>query len=279
MNGLARAAAGAAAAVAVLLAAGSVTSTSAAWTDSVHVAAATDVGTWADQEPDMNGPFEPGEPSTVIGQASWTMPATNTSGYCAALTITTTSPTPIPWSMIIHLDEAPYWGAAGMIWGQDVEVTPVSGDPTRAVVTGRYPYETIAAGTVLTTSICNANAVAPPVGDPDWYTVTTAVKGTWTATRACIDITVTGRRDLAEYPYFFGWTTTVDLSAAKAAMTAAGGHVNHVDWSPAPSGGYAFTVDPSSNSPVADRYTLTSGTITALRGTQSQTITVCVNGY
>jgi hypothetical protein len=123
----------------------------------------------------------------------------------------------------------------------------------------------------------------PPPADPSWYSVTTT-QGTWTDREACIVVRVaTTRSNFAANPFFYGWTTTVDLTAAKARITGAGRTLNFVGWSPYPNGSTDFWATPATYQPPLDTYTITSGFNAALRaaggGADSTTVTICVHGY
>lgn len=64
--------------------------------------------------------------------------------------------------------------------------------------------------------ICNHRAPAPKPGDSSWYAVNIE-PATWTDTTECVDVTVTSlRTEFETFPFYFGWTATVDLSAAMA---------------------------------------------------------------
>jgi hypothetical protein len=122
--------------------------------------------------------------------------------------------------------------------------------------------------------ICNYNAPVPPPADPSWFTVT-QTPGTWTDTEACVVVTVTGTRTS---PFFYGWSTVLDLTAAKARITDAGRRITHLGWSPYPNGDTDFAASPGQFNNPRDTYTLTSGYNTALRGGTVRTVTACVHG-
>ena len=81
-------------------------------------------------------------------------------------------------------------------------------------------------------TICSQTPPVPTPADSSWYSVS-AVLQPVTKTEACVVVTATPT-PLASGPFFFGWTSTVDLRAAKAALVAAGGTPKKVSWSPQP---------------------------------------------
>jgi hypothetical protein len=261
--------------------------TSAAWTDEVVAAADASAGHWQVQTAAPT-PFEPGEPGSTLSAPTWSFGGDNTAGFCGTLTVTSTSPSPQPWSVIIRLDQAPFWGAsASQLWveGSLGVITQSPTDASRAVIRGNPATASVEIDvhTPLTMSICSGTGRPAPAGDPAWYTVTSSASGVWTRTLACVQTTVTGTVDPAVYPYFFGWVASIDLSGAKAAVRAAGGTPTHVSWTPDSGGGYDFTFTPrpGTGTPggVAAVYDLEGGVAGDLRGGTSFAVTACVNAY
>lgn len=206
--------------------------------------------------------------------------------------VTGVDDTPRHWAIRVDLDAPPWNGAAvGQIDLNGTGTITVE-NPRSVLITGRthgggFDPRTnntpLTSARTATITICNYNAPVPPPADPSWYTVTTT-QGRWTDREACVVVTVaTTRDDLASNPFFYGWTATVDLIAAKARITDAGRTLNHVSWSPYPNGATDFWASPESYQPPLDSYTLTSGFNAALRaaggGADSTTATICVNGY
>ncbi|MDF2918411.1 MAG: hypothetical protein K0S70_2628, partial [Microbacterium sp.] len=165
----------AAALCAIVLSASVAQTTSAAWTDDVVAAADASAGRWQVQTAPT--PFEAGESGTTLGSPSWRFGSGNTAGFCGTVTVSSTSPTPAPWSIVIHLDQAPYWGASpAQLWVEGGLGT-ISASPagaSRAVVRGSAATSSVAisAQTPLTLSICTGTGRPAPVGDPSWYSVT-----------------------------------------------------------------------------------------------------------
>ena len=110
---------------------------------------------------------------------------------------------------------------------------------------------------------------------------------------ACEVVKITGTvTDLNANPFYFGWSTAVDLRPAKAWITKSAPYtstntgdgnrahtLNYVGFTPDPSQGYQYNINPTANSPVPDSYAMTSGQQTSIRGTQSVSIKYCVNWY
>lgn len=270
-----------------LLALTAVVPTTAAWTDSVHVSAESSSSTWA--APPVNNPGDvvsPGD-STTLEDVAWTSPPNPNSQVCTTISVRGQSATPAPWSVTLNLAGAPFFGASFLYYTGATQVA-FQYSPGSATVTGvgtgspwnpSYSNSTLTSAQTLTFTICGQPAGAPTVQDASWRSVSQVMQGTWTPTLACVAMTVTGTVDPVAYPFFFGWQANLDLTGAKQHIVNSGRTVNYVSWNPAPSGGYQFSTDPAATNPVADVYAITSGTMTALRGTSSQTITACVYGY
>jgi len=258
----------------------SVSPTTASWTDSVYMTA--EVTAAPSDRPDTHGPLTPGNEDTVIGDVQWQIPEKNV-GFCSEIPVTTTSPTPIEWVIIVDLTEPPYAGATvsqlRAAWNNVLTADPQY--PDIAYLSGASGFERVVEGTTVNASICLDNPLNPPPADSSWYTVDIAPidPEDWTATSAQVGVTITGGQDLAEHPFFFGWETRLDLSDAFTAMEDAGGHPVDVRWTPDPASGRNFTAVPVGDADTARIYTLTSGPDLAIKGTQSVTITVHIAGW
>jgi hypothetical protein len=98
-----------------------------------------------------------------------------------------------------------------------------------------------------------------------------------TKTEACVVVTA-APTTAAPAPFFFGWTTKIDLTAAKTALEAAGGTPKKVTWSPQPNGTPNYSATPVDANMPLGAYTIVSGLEYALRvGGAPATITVCVS--
>lgn len=234
-----------------------------------------------------SGGISAGNVATIITAIDWDI--TNARETCAVVTITGADATPQDWAVRLDLSVPPWNGSSAEQIDLDRTGTVSAGTDGGALITGRSdPGASGTNNTPITSAqtaaitICNAATPVPPPADPSWYTVTTT-QTEWTDTEACIFVTVaTTRTDFAENPFFYGWATTVDLTAAKAHITGAGRTVDVVEWQPSPDGAGSYSATPASYQPPLDSYTITSGYDFALRpaggGADWNTATVCVNG-
>jgi hypothetical protein len=143
---------------------------------------------------------------------------------CTVVSVTGIDSTPRDWEILVDLSTAPWYGtsASRLVLTGSGTLTVV--DDTTVSITGGYngrKFNSRTDNTPITDSqtalleICNHPTPPPEPGDPSWYSVTTAPSGTWTDTTACVDVTVTSlRNDLETFPFYFGWTATVDLDEA-----------------------------------------------------------------
>jgi len=212
---------------------------------------------------------------------------------CTEVHVTGASATARPWAVRVNLAVAPWYGSATnrvQTNGTASIAVENAGSLLLTGLTHRGGFDPRTNNTPLTNqrtalvTICNYNAPPPPAtADPSWYTVT-QTRGVWTTTQACVVVTATTTRsDLGSSPFFYGWTATVDLAAAKARIVDAGRTLNYVGWSPYPNGVDNFAAAPGSFNPPQDNYTITSGFDFALRptggGADSRSTTVCVHGW
>lgn len=279
------------AAVFVLGAVSTSVPTEAAWTDATRFSAPASAGTWLTPTP-ANSVIVPDAPTTTMTSINWEIaPAPGNMGFCVALSITGASSQPAPWELRADLRKAPFNGmaAADVYYGGSTQVSlkAAPGDRSTLVITGvgqaskpwnaAYNNVLLDSSKTLQIRLCAGSAPVPPQGDAAWYT-TSVARGDWTATRACKVLTVTGRvTDLTANPFYFTWVASVDLTDAKQQITSSGRTVNYVVWTPhADPDRYQFSTNPATTNPVADRYTLTGGRMTAIRGTDQMTITACV---
>ena len=208
--------------------------------------------------------------------------------------VTGKTSTPIAWAIRVNLDQPPWSGSSTRLNLQGTGTLTME-STTSALITGtsrnggKFDPKTnnppITDQQTALVTICDQGSPIPPAPAPapesDWYSVTTR-PGTWSDTQACVVVTVaTTRTNLSTYPFFYGWTTKVDLTAAKLRITGANRTLDQVMWSPNPSGN-DYTVSPDSKKPPGDSYVVTSGFDFALRakggGSDSKTFTVCVTG-
>ena len=247
----------------------------------------------------LNAPTTPastvvvtGNSDTAIQDIDWQIPGNPTTQFCVTATITGTSQTPKAWQLLIHLDQAPFYGASPndlfYSGSSQVDIAAVAGDATLARITGKsspgnpwnqsWNNALLDTSRTLTITLCDSSPRTPPPGNSSWYTAITT-PGTQSANQACVRLTVTATVDEDANPFYFGWQATVNLAAAKQYLVSNGKTVNYVSWNPDPSGGYQFTTSPTATQPVADSYALTSGRMTPIKAGDSQTITACVHGF
>jgi hypothetical protein len=220
----------------------------------------------------------------VITGIVWDQP--DSRQVCTVVNVTGIDSEPWDWAIEINLTVAPWYGTSPQHISARGTGTTTILSPTLVLVTGRSnggPWDPSTNNTPINNAqtavitICNQTPPVPTPADPSWYTVT-PTEGVWTATEACVVVTA-APTDLASGPFFFGWTATVDLIAAKDALEAAGGTPKKVSWSPQPNGVPNYSVTPSDFKTPLDEYTITSGYDFALRaGGGSKSITACVTG-
>lgn len=265
--------------------------TSAAWTDSVSVGAPASAGTWASSpaptaDTGITGPLEPGR-NTTIAATSWVVPADPTQTTCFTTQVSTAATTPTAWSVAIDLKQAPFYGASSLYYTGSTQAT-IAVNGNRATVTGvgsggtwnpDWNNAVITSARTLPLTVCTSSPGTPTASADSAYTVTTARSGAWTRTQACVTTTVTSTRDPAVNPFFHGWRTKVDLSAATAALIAAGGTPTYTSWDPSTSAdGYWFTTSPTDGTKVAQSFQVASGARAAIKAGQPVVLTTCVRG-
>ena len=199
----------------------------------------------------------------------------------------------MPWQVNVDLTQPPFYGVSpsGVQTNSTGVITAVNAQLLR--ITGNGPFTwhwdprqnntPITSSQTALLTICVYNAPVPPPAPTSTYAVTYA-NGTWTTTEACVVATITTtRHDLTSFPFSYGWSIPIDLTAAKAKITSAGNTLNNVGWAPYPNGPTDGTATPATFSPPLDTYTFTSGYNNALRaaggGADSRTVTACVSGF
>ena len=263
--------------------------TQAAWNDTAAFTATA--STWPGNVDISNGGITTGNTTTVISDISWSV--TSPTRFCVDVTVTGTSSTPQPWQLDVDLTQPPFNGVSvsqvTVQRGQSAQ-----GPGNTMIVTGTMrpgrPFNRNNNNSPITNTqqavprMC-VTTTTPAQGDPSWYTVT-VTQGTgnnWTATRACLTVTVTTNvTDLALNPFFYAWQTTLSLAPALDRITSAGGTPDAVQWTPS-AGGSNFTTTPTTYNPVQPSYAITSGTNTAIRGQgsgdETAIVTACVRDF
>lgn len=290
-------------------AAASLDVTSAGWNDNANFRASLRSGQWVPTTTtspttttttttlpptlpgDPNGGISPGNADTVISGITWNLNGSRQ--FCTEVRIRGASTTARPWAITIDLTQPPFYGVGtgGVQTNSTGVVTVVNPQTLRITGNGPYswPWDPRQNNTPITSSqtalltICAYNAPVPPPAHPSTYAVT-YTHGTWTATQACVVATITTtRHDLSAFPFYYGWSIPIDLTAAKALITNAGNTLNYVGWSPYPNGPTDGTATPATFTPPLDSYTFTSGFNNVLRaaggGADTRTVTACVFGY
>lgn len=269
--------------------------TTAAWTDPAHFTTAASAGYWGSTTNPSDVVMVPGNEYTEITGTQWNVAAApGNLDFCVTITITGTQPDPQQWELRADMSLPPFngmTGTSGMYYGGSTQVafSNPADDPSTLVIRGvgsgdpwnaNWNNSLLTDQQTLQVTICVSYAPVPAAGDHSWYQTQQAPSGTWTDTLACVRLDATGLvTDLEANPFYFGWTANLDLTAAKAHITAAGKTLNYVSWSPSPSSGYQFTISPTTTSPPQDSYIIDSGRMTALRGTNTTGIIACVHGY
>lgn len=185
--------------------------------------------TWTHTGPSTPpGPVNPGAPSVVMTDIEWTLVTNNPVQACFTAHVTTTSTTPMDWSLTIDMSRPPYNGADPRVLqlsGQDSWRYTLHRDtpePGIVTVTGSANggRTTVVAGQEHLVDVC-AWTLPEGVQTPGAYTVTTvpASGADWTDRRACLVTTVTGN---GTEPFYFGWTADVDMTPAIDHLAEAG---------------------------------------------------------
>ncbi|MBH0130276.1 hypothetical protein [Salinibacterium sp. NK8237] len=287
------------AATALLMVGSSLTAqdtTVAAWTDPVEFVAEATSGTWGSTSPTPSSiVIVAGNTNTSLDSTVWNIPSSSAdSSFCVVVTVRGTTSTSAAWQLQADMTLPPFngrTGSSGVYYQGSTQASfaTTNQSPSTLLISGKsngsatwnasYNNALITDVQPLTITICVSNTPIAATGAASYYSVTQSPT-TWTDTKACVAITATGTvTDLEANPFFFGWVATANLAGAKSRITSAGKTVNYVGWSPAPSSGYEFSTSPTTYNPVADSYSITSGRTTAIKGTQSSTITACVYGY
>jgi hypothetical protein len=246
---------------------------------------------WAGLEPhetDPGGIVRAGS-KTIITGVAWPVPTQGRSQpTCVTVDLTDELDVPYAWSFQIKRDGTPFYGA-GYWWYQGANQARFDVGAEWITVTGvgdgrqwnpDWFNRDVNGQRALKITACSTPVPAPTVRYGDhWYDVTES-RGAWTPTQACVTLTARGHIDPAVYPFRYGWAGTFDLREAKARITGAGKTVYYVSFSPQPEQDFQFHfLGDGRTQPVQDRYDIGTGTMTALHGMESKTITACVHGY
>lgn len=241
----------------------------------------------------------PGDDQTVITSLSWTdssgnVPVSGNSAggggtwstrLCATVTVTSTATDWAPWSLHVILSGQPFDGATSSGFshgggtgnvvvtsgnsGYDEIVGSTNGSGPGADWNTDWNNKYLMRGKAATFTLCT-NTPVPSPADPGYYS---AVQGTVSVQGSdyCVPVTVTGKQDISENPFFFGWEKDVDLTGLLAAVSDAKRAVSYISWTP----NNGMTVQQDSS--VSTLYHVRSGELTSIRGSGSVTVTACAH--
>ncbi|WP_062079125.1 hypothetical protein [Demequina globuliformis] len=257
--------------------------TQAAWTDEVATTTAAFAGDWG-AGGDGDGGISPGNDDTVISDIQWAIASPVQA--CANLTVTTESTTPVDWAVDVDMTSSP-WNGVDPSLGKVENGANAAIDGTVLHLTGIHddgaPFNASSNNTPLSSAqvakirLCVYDGGDPPVGDADWYT-TVQHAPVRDGNKVCTSMDVIGLVDEDEYPFYYGWQATMDLTEAWEMLDDAGLSYNFTSMTPGPEGDYGYHMDPGTVSVDHSTYALTSAVHFSLHGTASGTVTWCLNG-
>lgn len=226
---------------------------------------------WAFTAP--SGPVTPGTQTTVMTDIEWTLVTNNPVQACFVAHVTTTSPSPVPWSLTVDLTRPPYNGAAPselQLSGADSwRYTKATTTPARVTITGTSSggRSTVVAGQEHLVGVCSWS-LPPGAQTPSAYSVSTAPTGTWTDRRACLLTTVTGN---GTERFYFGWAADVDMTPALDRLRAGGRQLS----------AYSFGSNEWSLTRTATTtgFHVVSRSPSNISGTGTISFTTCANSY
>ncbi len=218
------------------------------------------------------GPIYPSSAAISLTDVTWDLVRNNPIQVCFHGTVTTSSPTPVPWALTIDLGQAPFNGAdAGGLSLQGADGWRYQVDPDRptagyAQIVGSAGdgRETIVAGQTYRVDVCDYGLPAG-VDTPSAYTVSTAQGSPWSGRTACLDTTITGNGTSI---FYVGWSAQVDMAPAIARLAQANHTANA--WS---YGSTDWMVQRTQTS--ATTFAVTARAPADVAGTGSFTFTIC----
>jgi len=207
-----------------------------------------------------------------------TIVSATTVTQCLAIVVTGKTAVPTAWALSLDFGGGPYWGVAPSI--QRAVIQSTTGTVMSLVGTSNpgAPWDSYSNNALITSSqtvsisVCQNNAATAP-NRPEAYTTSGASVLTTTNTggnaRACETVTVTGNNT---YPFYFGWSVPINVAPAIA-------YLKSID--PAAPRSMAYTPDVVSPaySATTTSYTVSNYRDDAIAGTQSRTVTICLNQY
>lgn len=281
----------------------------AAWSARVTVTAGVSSGTWTSTPvptPSPSGSTNPttppatgtgiitvGNATTAMSEVTWTdfsgnalTPGTSASNpgrqTCALVQVRGTGATASPWRLDVDISGAPFYGTnPGFVY--DGAWTLSQPNPTTLTLTGTSP---LTSAQSVQVRLCSYWIHAPVPAAPSGAWTATTGDPQWSAdhSRVCQTLSITGTAtDLTAAPFYVGWDTTLDLTAAAALYaTTTGRQPDTTVFTPDPQYGYAYVIDGNASGSGAWRNSfaphveLANGTTTALLGTGSTSVTACV---
>lgn len=232
-----------------------------------------------------------GNANTVVASVVWTekdggaITSATSAGnagreLCAAVVVTGSTDSPATWQLAVDLSGAPFYGERPNLHYES-EWRATAEDSANLELTGR---DAISVSQTRTIHLCNFWLHGQlPVADG--FSMPHPSAPVWTGGTPglgdlCVEMTVSGTvTDLEANPFFFGWSHTLDLTDA---LTEYNLHstapVRNVVFTPGPQSGHAYRIDGAGSDwmPFRSSYELSSGVLTALRGTASTTIRACL---
>jgi ribosomal protein L31 len=201
---------------------------------------------------------------------------------CAEVTVRSTGGGAGPWRVVVDYSGAPFYGTRPTYW--DGAVTDL--DDHRLQITS---YQPLAAGETASLSLCHAD-MSTPAAVTDQGTWQVALGDLRSDTLAgnpaiCRTATITGTTDAADYPFYYGWSTTVDPAELVSAFRELRGvDAQYFSVVPDPSGGEQMTLDGATSNRIrldgsSRAHTVTSGWQTALQGRGVYTFSACVTQW
>jgi hypothetical protein len=232
------------------------------------------------------GAVKPANSQTKVLSVGVTV--TSPGAYCLNVALTGTTTTAAPWAVTLDTTMPPMYGRTSTFWSSDSinfadETTPtflINGKGSAPTQYNSWNNSwnnawTSSAG-VYKFAVCDSSVNAEP-DRPEAYTATTAkstLSGEWGGTTDCMETTVHGS---GAYPFYAGWSKTVDVSAAIADFKARGVTTSYVSWNP--NGSVGQTVTGNISGLGATSYFVTEGRDNAIMGSGTTLFDLCLHGY
>ena len=189
------------------------------------------------------------------------------SGACLTMAVTGTSSTAQAWQFQVDYSKPPFYGTQPSL---DYQTRLVSTSGTVETLAGASGYATVTNTQTLNILVCAYSAVVP-IDEPSAYTVGAQVQSTtWSATKACVDRTITGNGTL---PFYFAWSTSFNMAAAITLVKTA---------NPSAPGAFNFHADPTTPASYTNgttTYAMTSYQGDDISGTGTFVAELCFSPY